>query len=157
MSKKVTEIVEELAIPIVDELGLELVDVEYVKEGKDWFLRVFVDSEDGIDLEGCAMVSERLSEALDKEDPIEDVYFLDVSSPGAERPLKKESDIIKAIGKRVAIKTYEKIDGEKMFEGDLLAFDGKEITLQLTIKTRKKEITIPYDKVASTRLAVSFH
>lgn len=157
MSKKVTEIVEELAKPIVDELGLELVDVEYVKEGKDWFLRVFVDSEDGIDLEGCALVSEKLSEALDEEDPIEDLYFLDVSSPGAERPLKKDSDFAKAIGKKVAIKTYEKIDGEKMFEGELLAFDGKEITLLLTIKTRKKEITIPYDKVASARLAVTFN
>jgi ribosome maturation factor RimP len=156
MSKKVTEIVAELAQPIVDELNLELVDIEYVKEGKDWFLRVFIDSEDGIDIEDCGNVSEKLSEVLDEKDPIENLYFLDVSSPGAERPLKKDKDFQKAIGKQVAVKTYEPINGEKMFEGQLLNFDGAEITLLQTIKTRKKEIVIPYEKVASARLAVTF-
>ncbi|GGE65259.1 ribosome maturation factor RimP [Priestia taiwanensis] len=156
MSKKVTEIVAELAQPIVDELNLELVDIEYVKEGKDWFLRVFIDSEDGIDIEDCGNVSEKLSELLDEQDPIDNLYFLDVSSPGAERPLKKEKDFQKAIGKQVAIKTYEPINGEKMFEGQLLNFDGAEVTLLQTIKTRKKEIVIPYEKVASARLAVTF-
>jgi ribosome maturation factor RimP len=156
MSKKVTEIVEELAKPIVEELQLELVDVEYVKEGKDWFLRVFIDSEAGIDIEECGLVSERLSEALDKADPIPHLYFLDVSSPGAERPLKKEQDFHKAIGKQVNIKTYEPLDGEKVFEGKLLAYDGASITLLITIKTRKKEIIIPMEKVASARLAVTF-
>jgi ribosome maturation factor RimP len=153
---KVTEIVEELAKPIVAELNLELVDVEYVKEGKDWFLRVFIDSETGVDIEECGMVSERLSEALDKEDPIPHLYFLDVSSPGAERPLKKEQDFHKAVGKQVAIKTYEPVDGEKMFEGKLLSYDGETVTLAMIIKTRKKEIQIPMEKVASARLAVTF-
>jgi ribosome maturation factor RimP len=156
MSKKVTEIVAELAQPIVDELNLELVDIEYVKEGKDWFLRVFIDSEDGIDIEDCGNVSEKLSEILDEKDPIENLYFLDVSSPGAERPLKKDKDFQKAIGKQIAVKTYEPINGEKMFEGQLLNFDGAEITLLQTIKTRKKEMVIPYEKVASARLAVTF-
>jgi ribosome maturation factor RimP len=156
MSKKVTEIVEELAQPIVEGLNLELVDVEYVKEGKDWFLRVFIDSEAGVDIEECGLVSERLSEELDKEDPIPHLYFLDVSSPGAERPLKKEQDFQKAVGKQVAIKTYEPLDGEKMFEGKLLAYDGEMITLAILIKTRKKEIQIPMKKVASARLAVTF-
>lgn len=156
MDKKVTEIVEALAQPIVEELGLELVDVEYVKEGKDWFLRVSIDSDTGVDIEECGAVSEQLSEALDKEDPIPHLYFLDVSSPGAERPLKKEKDFQQAVGKQVAIKTYEPIDGEKIFEGKLLAYDGTTITLLLTIKTRKKEIQIPMDKVANARLAVTF-
>ncbi|MBO9128857.1 ribosome maturation factor RimP [Bacillus sp. 165] len=156
MSKKVTEIVEELAGPIVEELQLELVDVEYVKEGKDWFLRVFIDSETGIDIEECGLVSERLSEALDKADPIPHLYFLDVSSPGAERPLKKEQDFHKAIGKQVNIKTYEPLDGEKVFEGKLLAYDGSSVTVLMIIKTRKKEIIIPMEKVASARLAVTF-
>ncbi|MCP8969032.1 ribosome maturation factor RimP [Ectobacillus ponti] len=156
MSGNVTEIVAQLAKPIVEELNLELVDVEYVKEGKDWFLRVFIDSETGVDIEECGTVSERLSEALDQKDPIPHLYFLDVSSPGAERPLKKEQDFVKAVGKKVAVKTYEPIDGEKMFEGLLLSYDGTVAILQITIKTRKKEVQIPVEKIASARLAVMF-
>lgn len=156
MSKKVTEIVEEIAQPIIDELKLELVDLEYVKEGKDWFLRVFIDSETGVDIEDCGMVSERLSEELDKQDPIPHLYFLDVSSPGAERPLKKEQDFHKAIGKQVAIKTYEPIEDSKLFEGKLLSYTGETVTLAIMIKTRKKEVQIPMSKVASARLAVAF-
>ncbi|WP_379967308.1 ribosome maturation factor RimP [Ectobacillus sp. sgz5001026] len=156
MSRKVTEIVEEIAQPIIDELNLELVDLEYVKEGKDWFLRVFIDSETGVDIEDCGMVSERLSEELDKQDPIPHLYFLDVSSPGAERPLKKEQDFHKAIGKQVAIKTYEPIEDSKLFEGKLLSYTGETVTLAIMIKTRKKEVQIPMSKVASARLAVAF-
>ncbi|WP_394583676.1 ribosome maturation factor RimP [Cytobacillus firmus] len=153
---KVTETVEQLVTPIVDELNLELVDIEYVKEGKDWFLRVFIDKETGVDIEECGMVSERLSEKLDAEDPIPYNYFLEVSSPGAERPLKKDSDFIKAVGKNVYIKTYEPIDGEKTFEGVLTQFDGGTVTVEVKIKTRKKNIEIPYEKVANARLAVVF-
>ncbi|PAE26777.1 MULTISPECIES: ribosome maturation factor RimP [Bacillaceae] len=153
---KVTETVEQLVTPIVDELNLELVDIEYVKEGKDWFLRVFIDKETGVDIEECGMVSERLSEKLDAEDPIPYNYFLEVSSPGAERPLKKDSDFIKAVGKNVYIKTYEPIDGEKTFEGVLTQFDGETVTVEVKIKTRKKNIEIPYEKVANARLAVVF-
>ncbi|MEK3855077.1 ribosome maturation factor RimP [Cytobacillus sp. FSL H8-0458] len=153
---KVTETVEQLVTPIVDELNLELVDIEYVKEGKDWFLRVFIDKETGVDIEECGMVSEKLSEKLDAEDPIPYNYFLEVSSPGAERPLKKDSDFIKAVGKNVYIKTYEPIDGEKTFEGVLTQFDGETVTVEVKIKTRKKNIEIPYEKVANARLAVVF-
>ncbi|MFY4773922.1 ribosome maturation factor RimP [Metabacillus sp. RGM 3146] len=156
MSKKVTDVVADLAAPIVNELGLELVDIEYVKEGKNWFLRVFIDSDDGVDIEECGIVSERLSEKLDPLDPIPHNYFLEVSSPGAERPLKKEADFQKAIGKHVNIKTYEPIDGEKVFEGILESFDGKTVTVTVTIKTRKKQVEIPYEKVAGARLAVIF-
>lgn len=157
MSKKVTEIVEQLVMPIVEEMNLELVHIEYVKEGKNWFLRVFVDSDNGIDIEECGIVSERLSEKLDELDPITHNYFLEVSSPGAERPLKKESDFTKAIGKNVYIKTYEPIEDKKVFEGVLTDFNGEVITITITIKTRKKTIEIPYAKVASARLAVSFN
>jgi ribosome maturation factor RimP len=157
MSKKVTEIVEELVAPIMQELQLDLVDVEYVKEGKDWFLRVYIDSAGGIDIEQCGTVSERLSEILDELDPIEHLYFLEVSSPGAERPLKKPQDFEKSIGKQVFIKTYEPIDGEKQFEGELTNFDGDMVTITYLVKTRKKIATIPYEKVASARLAVTFH
>ncbi|MBM6618406.1 ribosome maturation factor RimP [Bacillus suaedaesalsae] len=157
MSKKVTEIVEGLVTPIIDDLQLELVDIEYVKEGKDWFLRVFIDSEKGIDIEQCGTVSNMLSEKLDELDPIDHLYFLEVSSPGAERPLKKPQDFEKSIGKQVYVKTYEPIDGEKQFEGELTAFDGDSVTITYLIKTRKKVVTIPYQKVASARLAVTFN
>ena len=92
------------------------------------------------------MVSERLSEKLDEVDPIPHNYFLEVSSPGAERPLKKAKDFEKAIGKNVFVKTYEPIDGEKTFEGKLLRLTGKHVTLEIKIKTRKKTIEIPYEK-----------
>ena len=118
---KITEAVEKLVGPIVEDLKLELVDVEYVKEGRDWFLRVYIDTPEGnIDIDQCAQVSEKLSEELDRTDPIPENYFLEVSSPGAERPLKKEEDFQKAIGQYVFIKTYEPIDGMKEFEGYLL-------------------------------------
>jgi ribosome maturation factor RimP len=153
---KVTEIVEEMVHPILDELHLELVDVEYVKEGPNWFLRVYIDKDTGVDIDECAVVSEKLSEKLDEVDPISENYFLEVSSPGAERPLKKDKDFEKAIGKNVYIKTYEPIEKEKTFEGVLTAFDGKTVTVEVKIKTRKKTIEIPYEKVAKARLAVSF-
>jgi len=155
LSKKVTEVVEELVTPILEDLQLELVEVEYVKEGS-WFLRVYIDKETGVDIEDCGTVSEKLSEKLDEVDPIPQNYFLEVSSPGAERPLKKDKDFQKAIGKNVYIKTYEPILNEKEFEGTLMAFDGQEVTLEVKIKTRKKTVVIPYDKVAKARLAISF-
>ena len=156
MSKKVTEIVEEMAAPILEELNLELVEVEYVKEGRNWFLRVYIDKENGVDIEECGLVSERLSEKLDEKDPITNNYFLEVSSPGAERPLKKDSDFMNAVGKNVHIKTYEPIDNEKEFEGILKDFNGDTVIIEIKIKTRKKEITIPYEKIAKARLAISF-
>ena len=156
MSQKVTEVVEQLVSPIVQELNLELVDIEYVKEGASWFLRVYVDKSEGIDIEECGQVSEKLSEKLDEMDPIPHNYFLEVSSPGAERPLKKKEDVEKAIGKLVNVKTYEPIEGSKTFEGELISFENDTLTVSVMIKTRKKEIAIPYEKVAKARLAVSF-
>ncbi len=153
---KVTGIVEEMVNPILEDLSLELVDIEYVKEGPNYFLRVFIDKDNGVDIDECAAVSEKLSEKLDEVDPIPENYFLEVSSPGAERPLKKEKDFQRAIGKNVHIKTYEPIDNEKTFEGILAGFDGNVVTVEVKIKTRKKTIEIPYEKVAKARLAVSF-
>lgn len=156
MSQKVTDLVSEMVTPIVNELGLELVDVEFKKEGPNWFLRVFIDSDKGVDLEDCGQVSEQLSEKLDELDPIDQAYFLEVSSPGAERPLKKEKDIKKAVGKNVHVTTYEPIDGEKVFEGELTNFDGEQLEINVKIKTRTKTYTIPYEKVAKARLAIIF-
>lgn len=153
---KVKKVAKDLVTPILEEMQLELVDIEYVKEGKDWFLRLFIDKDGGVDIAECGVVSEKLSEKLDEVDPITHNYFLEVSSPGAERPLKKESDFKKAIDKNVHIKTYEPIDGSKTFEGKLLDFDGETVIVEIKIKTRKKTVEIPYGKVAKARLAVSF-
>ncbi|WP_170007375.1 ribosome maturation factor RimP [Bacillus fonticola] len=153
---EVTTTTEQLVLPILEELSLELVDIEYVKEGESYYLRIFVDKEGGIDIEECGIVSEKLGEKLDEADPIPFPYFLEVASPGAERPLKKEKDFEKAIGKTVHIKTYEAIDGEKTFEGTLTSFDGSVLKVSHRVKTRMKEVDIPFDKVAKARLAVSF-
>ncbi|CAM3074976.1 ribosome maturation factor RimP [Filibacter tadaridae] len=154
---KITDEVENLVSPIVNDLELELVDIEFVKEGKDWFLRVYIDNSEGlIDIDQCAQVSERLSEELDRTDPISQNYFLEVSSPGAERPLKKEEDFQKAIGQFVFIKTYEPIDGMKEFEGYLLASNADTAEVEIRIKTRKVVVLIDKEKIALARLAIDF-
>ncbi|MBH5316601.1 ribosome maturation factor RimP [Paenibacillus sp. GSMTC-2017] len=144
--------IEAMINPFLNDNGFELVDIEYIKEGSNWFLRIFVDKEGGIDIDDCKRVSEFVSEELDSNDPITGAYFLEVSSPGAERPLKKPDDVRKAIGKHVFITTYEPFDGSKEFEGMLLAFDGENAT----VRVGKSEHVIPYDKVASARLAIVF-
>lgn len=156
MAQKITDIVEELVQPFIQSEGLELVDIEYKKEGANWFLRVFVDKDGGIDIDDCGRVSEYLSEQLDQHDPIPTAYFLEVSSPGAERPLKKKQDFHKAIGQFVYVTTYEPIDNEKVFEGKLIAFDDETVTIETKVKTRVKKVDIPYSKVASARLSVQF-
>lgn len=153
---KVTETVEKLITPVLEELNIELVEVEFVKEGREYFLRIFIDKENGVDIEDCGNVSERVSVILDEVDPITHNYFLEVSSPGAERPLKKESDWLKAIGKNVYIKTYEPIENNKVFEGVLTSYDGTTVTVEMKIKTRTKQVTLPFEKIANARLAVVF-
>ncbi|GGP12436.1 ribosome maturation factor RimP [Oceanobacillus neutriphilus] len=156
MSSKVIEITTELVNPILEEKNLELVDIEYVKEGKNWFLRVYIDKEGGIDIVECGEVSEQLSEKLDEADPIKEAYFLEVSSPGVEKPLKTLEDFKKNIGNNVFVKLYEKIDGEKTYEGILQNVENDTVAIEYKIKTRKKIVEIPYEKVAKARLAVMF-
>lgn len=152
-TSKIKTVVEEMVTPFLDSNGFELVDIEYVKEGGHFFLRVFVDKEGGIDIDECGRISEFLSEQLDDDnDPIKDAYFLEVSSPGAERPLKKPEDLVKAVGKHVYITTYEPINGLKEFEGLLESFDGE----LAAVNVGKKVHSIPYVKVAGARLAIVF-
>lgn len=154
---KITEEIEKLVSPIVEELKLELVDVEFLKEGRDWFLRIYIDNPEGnIDIDQCAQVSEKLSEELDRTDPITQNYFLEVSSPGAERPLKKEEDYKQAVGQFVFIKTYEAIDGLKEFEGYLLVNEPDTVEVEMRIKTRKVTVLIDKEKIALARLAIDF-
>ena len=157
MSRVVDE-VRVVVQPIVDEQNLELVDMEFLKEGKNWFLRIYIDKPGGIDIEECALVSEKVSEALDNiyPDPIPQAYFLEVSSPGAERPLKTEADMQKAIGKYVHLSFYQAIDGEKFYEGTLKEVNDETVILTVRIKTRTKDIEIQRKQIANARLAIQF-
>ncbi|KRK92110.1 ribosome maturation factor rimP [Latilactobacillus curvatus JCM 1096 = DSM 20019] len=145
-------------MPILDQHHFELVDIEFVKEGSSWYLRVFIDKPNGIDLEDCALVNDALSEKLDSidPDPIPQAYFLDVSSPGAERPLKKEADFQKALGEYIHISLYQAVDGEKIYQGTLKALDDDTLTLVIKIKTRQKEVTFNRKEIAKARLAIEF-
>lgn len=156
MSSQAIDITEGFLQPILDEKGLELVDIEYVKEGSNWFLRVYIDKEGGVDITECGDVSELLSEKLDEADPIKEAYFLEVSSPGVERPLKTRTDFENNLNKNVFIRLYEPIDGEKTYEGILQSFTDDVITIAYKVKTRNQQVTIPFEKVAKARLAVAF-
>lgn len=130
MSKnKTTEVVEALARPIIENLGLELVDVEYVREGANWYLRVYIDKDGGVTLDDCEAVNKPLSDKLDEVDPIPQSYIFEVSSPGIERPFKRPKDYIKAIGQKVHIKFYKAVDGCKTIDGILEAYNDDTVSI----------------------------
>ncbi|HIY58323.1 MAG TPA: ribosome maturation factor RimP [Candidatus Tetragenococcus pullicola] len=154
----VLDIVTEIVTPFLEEHHFELVEVEFVKEGKSQFLRLYIDKDGGIDIDECVLVSEYLSEKLDAldPDPIPEAYFLEVSSPGAERPLKKEADYEKALNKYIHVSLYQAVEGEKQFEGFLKDFDNESLTLTVRFKTREKDVQIKRTNIAKARLAIQF-
>lgn len=147
--------VTELISPAIPE-PFELVDVEYEKMGGDYVLSIFVDKPEGITIEDTAELTEMISPMLDtlNPDPFPDQYMLEVSSPGLERPLKSKEAIANAVGAHINVSLYKTIDKIKVFQGDLLAFDGETLTLDYLDKTRHKTVEIPYSTVAKARLAV---
>mgnify|MGYP000136419447 CR=1 FL=1 len=144
---------EEILNPIMEELEFELVDVEYVKEGSMWYLRAYIDKPGGITVNDCEAVSRRLSDILDEKDFIEDSYVLEVSSPGLGRPLKKEKDFKRSLGKEVDIRTYRMIDKQKEFTGILKDYDKDTVTIELENETLK---TFEKGDIALIRLAFDF-
>ena len=148
--------VKSIATEQVKDYNYSLYDVEYVKEGSDYFLRVYFDKDGGLSLDDCVLLSEKLAEELDKEDFISDKYYLEVSSPGIERDLRDLEEVSNSVGKHVYIKTYEKIDNQKEFYGDILSVDGDEITIEYKDKARVKKSVVKYEKIAKIRLAVKF-
>lgn len=148
--------VNELVQPILDEHNFELFDTEFVKEGPSWYLRVYIDKEGGITLEDCVTVSDALSEALDKcdPDPIPQQYFLEVSSPGAERALRNEADYQKAVNDYIHVSLYQPVDGKKVYEGTLTKLSDDELSLDWLDKTRHKTVVIPRKLIAKARLAI---
>lgn len=143
---------EELLLPIVESFGVEIYDVEYVKEGADFYLRAYIDKPEGVNIQDCENVSRALSDALDKEDFMEDAYILEVSSPGLGRTLKKDKHLEKSLGKEVEVKTYKPIEKQKEFAGVLKAFDENTVT----ITNESGEQVFNRTDIALIRLAFDF-
>lgn len=144
---------EEILLPIMEEYGFELVDVEYVKEGSNWYLRAYIDKPGGITVNDCEVVSRRLSDILDEKDYIEESYIMEVSSPGLGRPLKKEKDFKRSLGEEVEVRTYRMTDKKKEFTGILKSYDADTVTIELEDETLK---TFEKGEIALIRLAFDF-
>ena len=160
-AREYEEQTEQLLQPIIDENNFELVDVEYVKEGGNWFLRAYIDKEGGITIDDCELVSRALSDLLDKEDFIPDSYILEVSSPGLGRQLKKDKDFKRSIGKEIEIKLYKSIkikDGKKEVStkeliGVLEAFDGEKLIVSFD---EEETMELLRSDIAIVKLALDF-
>ena len=144
---------EAILMPIVEEHGFELVDVEYVKEGGTWYLRAYIDKPGGINVDDCEVVSRRLSDILDEKDYIEEAYILEVRSPGLGRPLKKEKEFKRSLGEEVDVRTYRMIEKQKEFTGLLKDYDDATVTIEMEDGTLK---TFEKSDIALIRLAFDF-
>ena len=144
--------VESMVMPIIEEGNFELVDVEYVKEGSNYYLRIYADKEGGINIDDCVTISRALEAKLDEDDFISEAYILEVSSPGLGRPLKKEKDFKRSIGKEIDIKLYKAINKQKEFTGVLVSYTDEEVTLDID----GEEMTFARKELALIRLALNF-
>lgn len=144
---------EERITPILNENNFELVDVEYVKEGSTWYLRAYIDKEGGITVNDCELVARQMNEILDREDYIEGSYVFEVSSPGLGRPLKKEKDYVRNMGRKIEIRTYRAMNHEKEFYGILKAYDDKTVTILLE---NEEEMIFERTDIALIRQAIDF-
>jgi len=152
MADIVIKRVEAVALPLFEELGLELVEVQYRREQSGWGLRLIIDKQDGVSLVDCATVSREISQLLDIEDFIDQAYNLEVSSPGLNRPLKSMADFQRFTGRKAKIKTTEPIAGERVFIGTIQQIEGEMIILEVG----GKEMTIPFSQVSKARLEIEF-
>jgi len=144
---------EALALPVAEENGYELVDIEYVKEAGTWYLRAYIDKPGGVTVDDCEIMSRAFEVKLDEEDLIPDAYILEVSSPGLGRPLKKEKDYIRAVGKEIEIHTYKPVDGNKQFFGTLTAYDENSVTI---LDEDGQEMQFQKKDLALIRMAIDF-
>ena len=144
---------EELLEPILKEHNYDLYDIEYIKEANNWYLRVYIDKEGGVNINDCETVSRFLSDELDKNDFIDDSYILEVSSPGLGRKLSKDKHFEKSIGEEIEVKLYKAIDNKKEWVGILLDFDKENISIELEDESKK---VLPRASVANVRLTINF-
>ena len=152
MAETVTKKVEALAIPVLEEIGLELVEVQFRREQSGWVLRLVIDKQEGVSLDDCAAVSREIGQLLDIEDFIDQAYNLEVSSPGLNRPLKSMADFQRFTGRMAKIKTIEPISGEHVFVGRILQASEETIIVEVG----RREVTIPFAQVSKARLEVEF-
>lgn len=154
----VVETVKQVVKPILDEHSFYLFDVEFVKEKGGWYLRVYIDKPGGVTIDDCVVVSDELSEKLDAldPDPIPQTYFLEVSSPGAERPLRNEEELKQAIGEYINVSLYKNLNGSKSFEGTLTAVDDDQLIMENDKWGKDPTLKVPRDLVAKARLAIKF-
>ena len=145
--------VETWLLPLLEKNQFELVDVEYVREAGIWYLRAYIDKEGGITVDDCEVVSRELGDWLDQEDFIEDSYILEVSSPGLGRPLKKEKDFARSLGKDVEVRLYRPINKQKEFTGTLKAYDADTVTLSME---DGNDLALAKSDIALIRLAFDF-
>ena len=150
--KEIESTCENLVLPIIEERGFELVDVEYVKEGSEYYLRAYIDKPDGVNIIDCENVSRALSDALDVADFIPDAYILEVSSPGLGRTLKKDRHLEKSLGLEVEVKLYKPLNGSKEYVGILDDYDETTIT----ISSEEENFTFPKADIAVIRLTIDF-
>ena len=148
--------VEQAALALAAEQGLDLVEMQYGKEGGEWVLRFFIDREPPVDHDCCQAFSEAIGDWLDREDPIANSYILEVSSPGIERPLKKESDFQRFAGSRIAVSLYAPFAGKREYQGELLELKDNVLKLAVLEKTKRTELAIPYEQVAKAHLLADF-
>jgi ribosome maturation factor RimP len=151
--EQIEKLVEQLLDPILVQNNYELVDVEYVKEVGTWYLRIYIDKEGGVTVDDCEVVSRALDVELDKTDPIKDPYILEVSSPGLSRPLKKDKDFTRSIGKAIEIKLYKAMKNEREFVGILESFDSDQVVISIE---KEGNMTFNRKDIALIRLAVIF-
>lgn len=144
---------ESLIMPLVEERGFELVDVEYVKEGADWYLRVYIDKEGGITVNDCEDLSRAFNVVLDREDYIDDAYIFEVSSPGLLRPLKKDKDFERNIGKLLEAKLFAPINGVKEFEGELESYTKETVTFLMEDDSK---LTVKRSEISLLRPSIEF-
>ncbi len=151
------QLVYDLAKPIADECGSQIWDVRFEKEGASWYLRVFIDREEGVTIDDCEAVSRPLSDILDEKDPISQGYFLEVGSAGLERELLRESHFDASVGELVTVKLFRPIEGVKDFTAKLTAYDKEKVTLAFPIDTEtetSKEILLA--DIATVKLYEDF-
>ena len=152
MAETISKQVEAIALPVLVELGLELVEVQYRREQNGWVLRLIIDKQEGVSLDDCTAASREIGQLLDIEDFIDQAYNLEVSSPGLDRPLKSMADFQRFVGRKAKIKTDEPIGGERVFVGRIQQTSGDTIILEIG----GPELRIPFEQVSKARLEVEF-
>lgn len=156
-AQEVEALIAEMVKPLLEDTDMTLVDVEYVRE-KDWYLRIFIDKPGGVEIDDCQLVSEKLTEVLDAKDPIPDKYYLEISSPGIDRPLKKDADFEAAYGTKVDIEFVEPWEGMNLLVGELVSHDADSIEVKKIIKGRmfKNPVKLERKNIAVVRPHIDF-